>query len=130
MFVMFSFHLSHRLVFRKSASVDNQPVSWLSIVGDKPPRNAVAETILLLFASSLFFNLGWAQLSCSCPLAGVACVVSWSPKDTGMAGLLSAGPRASPPCGGSQGPRQQGSWTAYMAAQSSRGCQAAMVRPS
>lgn len=71
---------------RKSACVDNQPASWLSIVGDKPPQNAEAETVLLVFASSLFFSLGWAPLSCSCPLAGVTRVVR-------VGGLLSAGPR-------------------------------------
>lgn len=105
MVVTFSFHLSHCLVFgggRKSACVDNQPALWLSIVGDKPPQSAAAETVLLVFASSLFFSLGWAPLCCSCPLAGVTRVVKG-----GWASLCRS-PAFPSACDGSKWPRQQG----------------------
>lgn len=69
-------------------------MSWLSIVGDKPPQNTVAETVLLLFASSLFFNLGWAQLSSVAVLSLVLAV--WSagcPKTLGWLGFSQQVPK-------------------------------------
>lgn len=93
MFVMFSFHLSDCLVFRKqtnkqTASVDNQAVLCLWIVGDKPSRNEMAWNNSLFFSpSSLVFSRGRAQSSCSCALAGVARAVSRLAETLGWLGL-------------------------------------------
>lgn len=123
MFVMFSFHLSDCLVFRKK----KKPHLWttkqccaygLSVTN--PPKTKWLETILFFFPLP-HCSLAWAGLSRAVPVLSLVSPVRSAGWPRHWGGWpLSAGPLASPPCGRPKWPGQQGSWTAYVAAQSSQ----------